>query len=644
MPVIKLFNGSKYNFQHPINIINIAEKVGINFSKLCIAGIVNNKLVDAKEFIDYDAEINFITIKDLKSNNIIRQSCSQILGNAIKQLWPKSKMVGGKIIQNGFYYDFDLDQKLTNKDIKNIEKNMKDIVKKRIDFIKKIVSWNKARNIFTNLNEEYKIKIIDENINKKDKINLYFQEKYVDMSLKPNVPNTKFCNHFKLQKISGVYWKNNNKNKMLQRIYGTAWSDKLQLNNYLKFLEKAKNRDHRKINKNLDLYHIQENSPGMIFWHHNGLIIFNELKKFISDKLKKYNYQEIQTPLLINKEMWKKTGHWKYYKNSMFTTKSENYQFCIKPMNCPGHVEIFKNQLRSYKSLPLRIAEFGICHRNESSGSLHGLIRTRSFTQDDAHIFCTENQIKDEVNHCIKIIYNTYNTFGFKKILVKLSTRPIKRIGNDKIWNMAELSLEQSLKENNLDFKIQPQEGAFYGPKIEFILNDSLNRSWQCGTIQLDFSLPVLLNAKYIDINNEKKTPIMIHRAILGSIERFIGILIEEYSGNLPTWLSPIQIVIININDKQKEYAEKINNKLKKVGFRVKLDLRKEKISFKIREHTLLRIPYMIICGDKEMNSKKISVRTCDGNIFYFSNIKKFIDNLNKEICNKKIQKIKMEG
>lgn len=637
MPIIK-FCENNYHFDYPITIIDIAKKIGLQSDKLYIAGFVNNKIFNTNDIIYDDAEIKFITINDLHGIDIINQSCSYILGNAIKKLWPQSKMVLGKSIKNGFYYDFDLEYKINHQDINKITECMNNIVKKKINFIKKNVNLDKALNIFIQLKETYKVNILNKKINKEKNINLCFQEKYVDIYVGNIAPNTKFCSNFKLQKVSGVYWLNNNKNKMLQRIYGTAWGNKTQLNEYLKLLEKSKKYDHRKINKALDLYHIEEKSPGMIFWHNNGLILFRELEKFISNKLKNYNYQEIKTPLLINKDLWKETGHWKYYKNFIFTTKSESNLFCIKPMNCPGHVQIFKQKIRSYKALPFRLAEFGLCHRNESSGSLHGLIRTRSFTQDDGHIFCTENQIKDEISYCIKMVYDIYHAFGFKKVKVKLSTRPQKRIGNDEIWDKAESNLEQSLKENNINFDYQIGEGAFYGPKIEFILHDSLNRSWQCGTIQLDFALSNCLKVEYIDKNNNKKHPIIIHRAILGSIERFIGILIEEYRGYLPIWLSPVQIVILNINEKQKKYAEELNNKLKDVGFRVKLDLRKEKINFKIREHSIFHVPYMIICGDRELKSKKISVRTINGKNIYFNDINEFIEKINKEIFNKTIQ------
>ncbi|MDE5285244.1 MAG: threonine--tRNA ligase, partial [Buchnera aphidicola] len=430
---------------------------------------------------------------------------------------------------------------------------------------------------------------------------LYYHEKYIDIDMGMQVFNIKCCQYFKLQNISGVYWKNNNKNKMLQRIYGTSWSSKKDLNKYLHYIAEIDKRDHRKIGKLLQLYHFQPESPGMVFWHHYGWIIFNQLENFIRLKLKKYKYQEVKTPLLIDKEMWKKSGHWENYQDSIFTTTSENKEYCIKPMNCPGHVQIFNDGIKSYRDLPIRMSEFGSCHRNESSGSLHGLMRIRNFTQDDAHIFCTKNQIRNEINNCIQMVYNVYSVFNFKKILVKLSTRPQKRIGNDFLWDQAEQDLSDMLLQNNLLFERQEGEGAFYGPKIEFILQDSLNRHWQCGTIQLDFYLPDRLHSFYIDENNTRQIPIMIHRAILGSIERFIGILIEENSGNLPTWLSPIQVVIVSFYNIPNDYITKLIKQFSKKNIRTELDIRNEKIGLKIREHTLRKVPYILIYGEKEI-------------------------------------------
>lgn len=635
MPIIKFIDGNNYNFVKPIRIIDIIKFINPEKLNSYIAGLINNELFDITDVIDEDCEMKLISLDDINSIKIIRKSCVQLLGYAIKKLWPEAKIAETKIIENGFYCDIDINYQLKKIDIKKIENNMNFLIKKNFDIFKKKVEWKEAFNIFNKMNDIYTINLLFD-LKKNDFINLYYQENYLYVCKGPNVPNISFCKNFKIQKISGAYWKNINSNKMLQRIYGTAWSNEHQLKKYIFFLKEAKKRDHRKISKKLDLYHIEEETPGMIYWHNNGYTIFRELENFIREKLNQYQYQEVKSPFIANRNLWEKTGHWKYYQDSMFITNDEDKEYCIKPMNCPGHVQIFKQKLISYRLLPIRMAEFGNCHRKESSGSLHGLIRAKNFTQDDAHIFCTEDQIKNEIFYCIKMLFDVYNTFGFKKILVKLSTRPKKRIGNDKIWDIAEYDLINSLKLSKINFEIQKGEGAFYGPKIEFVLYDSLNRPWQCGTIQLDFFLPNALNATYIDKNNNRKTPVMIHRAILGSIERFIGILIEEYSGFLPVWLSPIQIVVLNINKKHILYAQEITKKLEKLGFRVKSDLRNEKINFKIREHSLLHIPYMIICGTKEIESKKISLRTINSKKNFFISFKDMINQIQEEIKNKK--------
>ena len=459
----------------------------------------------------------------------------------------------------------------------------------------------------------YKIQILDENVDKEDQPGLYHHEEYVDMCRGPHVPNMKFCHHFKLMKVAGAYWRGDSDNKMLQRIYGTAWADKKQLKAYLKRLEEAEKRDHRKIGKALDLFHWQEEAPGMVFWHNDGYAIYNELERFVRRKLVEYGYDEVKGPLMMDRSLWEKSGHWDKYAENMFTTSSEHKEYAIKPMNCPGHVQIFNQGLKSYRDLPLRMAEFGCCHRNEPSGALHGLMRVRGFTQDDAHIFCTEEQIQEEVTSCIKMVFDTYQTFGFENISIKLSTRPEQRVGSDEIWDKAEKALEDALNAENLEFDFQPGEGAFYGPKIEFTLHDCLGRAWQCGTVQVDFSMPGRLGATYVAEDNERKTPVMIHRAILGSLERFIGILIEEYAGLLPTWLAPKQVVVMNITDSQAEYVKEVEKKLKELGIRAISDLRNEKIGFKIREHTLKRIPFMLVVGEKEKESGQVAVRTRKG-------------------------------
>ena len=837
MPVITLPDGSQRHYDHAVSPMDVALDIGPGLAKACIAGRVNGELVDACDLIENDAQLSIITAKDEEGLEIIRHSCAHLLGHAIKQLWPHTKMAIGPVIDNGFYYDVDLDRTLTQEDVEALEKRMHELAEKNYDVIKKKVSWHEARETFANRGESYKVSILDENIAHDDKPGLYFHEEYVDMCRGPHVPNMRFCHHFKLMKTAGAYWRgdSNNKmlqriygtawadkkalnaylqrleeaakrdhrkigkqldlyhmqeeapgmvfwhndgwtifrelevfvrsklkeyqyqevkgpfmmdrvlwektghwdnykdamfttssenreycikpmncpghvqifnqglksyrdlplrmaefgschrnepsglyfheeyvdmcrgphvpnmrfchhfklmktagaywrgdsnNKMLQRIYGTAWADKKALNAYLQRLEEAAKRDHRKIGKQLDLYHMQEEAPGMVFWHNDGWTIFRELEVFVRSKLKEYQYQEVKGPFMMDRVLWEKTGHWDNYKDAMFTTSSENREYCIKPMNCPGHVQIFNQGLKSYRDLPLRMAEFGSCHRNEPSGSLHGLMRVRGFTQDDAHIFCTEEQIRDEVNGCIRLVYDMYSTFGFEKIVVKLSTRPEKRIGSDEMWDRAEADLAVALEENNIPFEYQLGEGAFYGPKIEFTLYDCLDRAWQCGTVQLDFSLPSRLSASYVGEDNERKVPVMIHRAILGSMERFIGILTEEFAGFFPTWLAPVQVVIMNITDSQSEYVNELTQKLSNAGIRVKADLRNEKIGFKIREHTLRRVPYMLVCGDKEVESGKVAVRTRRGKDLGSMDVNEVIEKLQQEIRSRSLKQL----
>ena len=613
MPVITLPDGSQRRFDHAVSPMDVALDIGPGLAKACIAGRVNGELVDASDVIEHDATLAIITAKDDDGMEIIRHSCAHLLGHAIKQLWPNTKMAIGPVIDNGFYYDVDLDRTLTEEDIQALEARMMELAKKDYDVIKKKVSWQEARDVFESRGETYKMAILDDNIARDDQPGLYHHEEYIDMCRGPHVPNMRFCHHFKLQKTSGAYWRGDSNNKMLQRIYGTAWADKKQLAAYLQRLEEAAKRDHRKIGKQLDLYHMQEEAPGMVFWHNDGWLIFRELETFIRQKLREYDYEEVKGPFMMDRVLWERSGHWEKYAEAMFTTSSENREYAIKPMNCPGHVQIFNQGLKSYRDLPLRMAEFGNCHRNEPSGSLHGLMRVRGFTQDDAHIFCAENQIQEEVSGCIKMVYDTYSTFGFDNIEVKLSTRPEKRIGSDDMWDRAEAALSAALEHNGIKFEYQPGEGAFYGPKIEFTLHDCLDRAWQCGTVQLDFALPGRLGATFVGEDNERHTPVMIHRAILGSIERFIGILTEEFAGYFPLWLAPMQAVVMNITDHQAEYAKEVVHALNQAGIRAKADLRNEKIGFKIREHTLKRVPYMLVCGDKEMEAGEIAVRTRKG-------------------------------
>ncbi|WP_372772726.1 threonine--tRNA ligase [Pantoea sp. WEP] len=640
MPVITLPDGSQRVFDRPVSVMDIALDIGPGLAKACIAGRVNGELVDAVDPITSDAQVAIITAKDEAGLEIIRHSCAHLLGHAIKQLWPNTKMAIGPVIDNGFYYDVDLDHTLTQEDLELLEKRMHQLAETNYDVVKKKVSWQEARDVFAARGESYKTTILDENISYDDRPGLYHHEEYIDMCRGPHVPNMRFCHHFKLQKISGAYWRGNSDNKMLQRIYGTAWADKKQLAAYLQRLEEAAKRDHRKIGKQLDLYHMQEEAPGMVFWHNDGWTIFRELEVFVRTKLKEYDYQEVKGPFMMDRVLWEKTGHWDNYKEAMFTTSSENREYCIKPMNCPGHVQIFNQGLKSYRDLPLRMAEFGSCHRNEPSGALHGLMRVRGFTQDDAHIFCTEDQVRDEVNSCIRMVYDMYSTFGFEKIVVKLSTRPEKRIGSDEMWDRAEVDLAEALKENNIPFEYQPGEGAFYGPKIEFTLHDCLDRAWQCGTVQLDFSLPKRLDATYVGETNDRQTPVMIHRAILGSMERFIGILTEEFAGFFPSWLAPVQAVVMNITDGQAEYVSELTKKLQNAGIRVKADLRNEKIGFKIREHTLRRVPYMLVCGEKEVEAGKVAVRTRRGKDLGSMDVDVFVEKLQQEIRSRHLHQL----
>ena len=643
MPIITLPDGSQRQFDNPISVLEVAQSIGAGLAKATIAGRVNGERRDACDIIDQDATLEIITAKDEDGLEIIRHSCAHLLGHAIKQLFPDVKMAIGPTIENGFYYDVDLDRSLTQEDIDAIEKRMLELAKTNYDVVKKRVSWQEACDTFEQRREPYKMAILDENIERTATPALYHHQEYIDMCRGPHVPNMRFCHHFKLQKVAGAYWRGDSKNKMLQRIYGTAWADKKQLAEYLQRLEEAAKRDHRKIGKALDLYHMQEEAPGMVFWHNDGWTIFRELETFVRTKLKEYDYQEVKGPFMMDRVLWERTGHWQNYADLMFTTQSENREYAIKPMNCPGHVQIFNQGLKSYRDLPIRMAEFGSCHRNEPSGSLHGLMRVRGFTQDDAHIFCTEDQIESEVTSCIRMVYDIYSTFGFTNIAVKLSTRPENRIGSDEMWDRAEAGLAAALAHNGLEYEIQEGEGAFYGPKIEFALRDCLGREWQCGTVQLDFALPGRLDASYVAEDNSRRTPVMIHRAILGSIERFIGIITEEYAGFFPAWLAPTQAVVMNITDSQADYVQQVVKTLSDAGLRVKADLRNEKVGFKIREHTLRRVPYMLVCGDKEIAEGKIAVRTRKGADLGTFKVEEFTEILKNQVRGRELKLLSEE-
>ncbi|XAV88948.1 MAG: threonine--tRNA ligase [Candidatus Symbiodolus clandestinus] len=637
MPVITLADGSQRSYPAPVSVLAVAESISRSLTKRCVAGRINGLLLDASDLVEQDATVKIITADSSEGLGIIRHSCAHLLGHALKQLWPEAQMAIGPVIKDGFYYDVDLPQPLDEAALAQLENRMRELARSNYPVVKRRVSWQQAYEAFAQRNESYKVAILEENISRSEQPALYQHQEYLDMCRGPHVPTIGFCQHFKLLKVSGAYWRGNSNNRMLQRIYGTVWTDAEALQQYLHRLSEAAKRDHRKIGQQLQLYHMQEAAPGMVFWHPNGWTLFQRLEAFIREQLAAYHYQEVKGPMMLDRQLWQQSGHWEKYAEHMFTTASENREYAIKPMNCPGHVQIFNQGLKTYRDLPLRLAEFGCCHRNEPSGALHGLMRVRAFTQDDAHIFCTEAQIQAEVSGCIAMVYDTYATFGFQRVKVKLSTRPEKRIGTDATWDRAEQALMEALQSHQLAFELQPGEGAFYGPKIEFTLYDCLDRSWQCGTIQLDFALPGRLGATYVGEDNERHVPVMIHRAILGSLERFIGILIEEYAGHFPTWLAPNQVVIMNITDKQEHYVRHIQQQLQNAAIRAILDLRNQKIGFKIREHTLSRIPYLLICGDQEIDNQCVAVRTRRGKDLGTMPVEQFIKLLQQQISSRNL-------
>ena len=628
---ITLPDKTQREYEGPLTIMQVAQDIGPGLGKAAIAGYVNDELYDACEVIEHDAHLRIITNKDPEGIEIIRHSFAHLMGHAIKQLFPNAKMAIGPVIEDGFYYDIDTEKPLVPDDVKAIEARMNELIKKDYDVIREVVSPEKALQIFIERDEPYKQEIIDE-IPDNEIIKLYYHEEYTDMCRGPHVPNTRHLRYFKLTKLAGAYWRGDSGNKMLQRIYGTAWQDNKSMKEYLKRLEEAEKRDHRKLGKKQDLFHFQEEAPGMVFWHQKGWAIYKTIEKYISDKMNLHGYKEINTPHVVDVSLWERSGHWDKFREDMFTTNSENRNYAIKPMNCPCHVQVFNQGLKSYKELPIRLAEFGSCHRNEASGTLHGLMRARSFTQDDAHIFCTEDQIQDEVSNFISMLFEVYYDFGFDEIIIKFSTRPDNRVGSDEIWDKAEKALELAIENNKLECELQPGEGAFYGPKIEFSLKDCIGRVWQCGTIQVDFSMPELLGASYIDEDSSKKVPVMLHRAVVGSMERFIGILIENYAGSYPVWLAPIQVVIMSITENQVEYTKKISNILENHGFRIEHDLRNETIGLKIRDHAMQRIPYQVILGPREQEENTVSVRTRDGKDLSSMPVNNFIQHLKEEI------------
>jgi len=609
MPVVTLPDGSRREYSNPLTVMEVAADIGAGLAKAALAGKIDSNLVDTSFVINQDTELAIITDRDDDGLEVIRHSTAHLLAQAVKSLFPEAQVTIGPVIDDGFYYDFAYKEGFTESDLDKIQKKMQELVKQNDVVERSVKTRDEAVQFFKDMGEEYKAEIIA-SIPADQDLSLYRQGNFIDLCRGPHVPSTGKLKAFKLMKMAGAYWRGDSNNEMLTRIYGTAWANKKDLKAYLHRLEEAEKRDHRKLGKKLNLFHSQEEAPGMVFWHEKGWSIYQEVEKYIREELRMHNYQEVKTPQVVDRSLWEKSGHWDKFGDMMFTTHSENRDYAVKPMNCPCHVQIFNQGLKSYRDLPLRMAEFGSCHRNEPSGTLHGLMRVRNFTQDDAHIFCTEDQIQDEVIEFIDLLYKVYADFGFNEVIVKLSTRPEQRVGSDEVWDKAEKALEIALDSKALEWELQPGEGAFYGPKIEFSLKDCIGRVWQCGTIQVDFSMPGRLEAEYVGEDGLKHTPVMLHRAILGSLERFIGILIEEHAGDFPLWLAPIHAVVMGITDRQHDFIKDVADKLKKRGLRVNTDLRNEKIGFKIREHTLQKVPYQLVVGDKEMENGTIAVRT----------------------------------
>ena len=634
MPVIQLPDGTQREFDHPVTVREVAAAIGPGLAKAALAGKVDGRMVDTSFLVEDDAELSIVTERDAEGVEVIRHSTAHLLAQAVKSLFPEAQVTIGPVIADGFYYDFAFERSFTPEDLEAIENRMSELARQDLQVSRKVMQRDKAVDFFRGMGEEYKAEII-EDIPAGEEISMYQQGDFIDLCRGPHVPSTGRLKAFKLMKVAGAYWRGDSRNEMLQRIYGTAWPDRKALKAYLHRLEEAEKRDHRKIGKVMDLFHTQEEAPGMVFWHRNGWQIYIAIEAYIREKLRHHGYQEVHTPQVIDRSLWERSGHWDKFRDDMFTTHSEHREFVVKPMNCPAHIQIYNHGLKSYRDLPLRLAEFGSCHRNEPSGTLHGLMRVRNFVQDDAHIFCTEDQILEEVLAFTDLLYEVYADFGFDEVLVKLSTRPEQRVGEDILWDKAEKALEDALDQKRLAWELQPGEGAFYGPKIEFSLKDCLDRVWQLGTIQLDFSMPARLGAYYIAEDGSKQVPVMLHRAILGSLERFIGILIEHYEGRFPAWLAPTQAVIMNITDRQATAARKVEELLKNQGIRAILDLRNEKIGFKIREHTIQRVPYLLIIGDREAESASVAVRTRGGKDLGAMPVERFIQVLSTEIASR---------
>ncbi|HAT1596851.1 TPA: threonine--tRNA ligase [Legionella pneumophila] len=634
MPNVKLPDGNVKHFEAPLTIYDVAHHISPGLAKAAIAGRVDGRLVDTSYLIKEDCSLIIVTEKHEDSLEIIRHSTAHLLAQAVKALFPSAQVTIGPVIEDGFYYDFAFERSFTPDDLSLIEAKMHELAKANLSITRRELPRNEAIQYFKGLGEEYKAKIIAD-IPEDEVLSLYKQDDFEDLCRGPHVPSTGFLKAFKLTKVAGAYWRGDSNNEMLQRIYGTAWADKKSLEEYLFRLEEAEKRDHRKLGKVLDLFHFQDIAPGMVFWHPKGWTIYQELEHYMRSRLVDFGYQEIRTPQLVDRSLWEKSGHWANFRDEMFVTETENRHYAVKPMSCPCHVQVYNHGLKSYRDLPLRLSEFGNCHRCEPSGALHGLMRVRNMVQDDAHIFCTEDQIQSEVAMMLELVQSVYKDFGFTEIKYRLALRPEKRVGSDDVWDKAETALKLAMQGRNIEWVDAPGEGAFYGPKIECSLSDCLGRIWQCGTIQVDFSMPARLEASYVAEDGSKQTPVMLHRAILGSLERFMGILIEHYAGKLPLWLSPVQAVVLTISEKQNEYAEKVSKTLQKRGIRANFDLRNEKIGFKIREHTLQKIPYLLVVGDKEVEHCQVAVRTRDGVDMGVMTIDTICDTLTQEIIRK---------
>ena len=635
---ITLPDGSQREFEGPVTVMQVAQSIGPGLAKNTVAGKVNGRLVDACDLIEQDAQLQIITPKDQEGVEIIRHSCAHLVGHAVKQLYPTAKMVIGPVIDEGFYYDISYERPFTMEDMAAIEARMKELIAQDYDVIKKMTPRAEVIKVFSERGEDYKLRLV-ENMPDEKAMGLYYHQEYIDMCRGPHVPNTRFLKVFKLTKLAGAYWRGDAKNEQLQRIYGTAWADKKDLQAYITRIEEAEKRDHRRLGRELDLFHIDECSPGTVFWHPKGWRVWQEVEQYMRAVYRNNGYEEVKAPQILDKTLWEKTGHWDKYRDNMFVTESEKRDYALKPMNCPGHILIFKQGVKSYRDLPLRFGEFGQCHRNEPTGGLHGIMRVRGFTQDDGHIFCTEDQIQQEVLNFNQLVQKVYADFGFTDIIYKVATRPEARIGSDEIWDKAEKALFDALKASGCEYQIAVGDGAFYGPKIEYTLKDALGRQWQCGTIQVDFSMPERLDAEYVGEDGNRHRPVMLHRAIVGSLERFIGILIEQFAGALPVWLAPEQVAVLNITDSQAGYVQEVVAKLQKAlpnqSLKFVSDLRNEKITYKIREHALQKLPYILVAGDKEKAAGTVAVRARGNKDLGVMSVEAFIEVLESDIANK---------